>query len=113
LITSDDCATYPEVLLNQYGETVVPPRTGKPGRQRAPYKRWPVGSAYATVNKTYAKGTVTAVDRILTFLRPGSLARLIPEDGCCHDRDLSPHPGRHCARTWDMSTTWQHAVNDN
>jgi len=65
LITSDDCSTYPEVLLNQYGTTVVEPRTGKRGRPRAPYKRWPARSAYATVNKTYAKGTVTEVKRKL------------------------------------------------
>jgi len=74
LITSDDCTTYPEVLLKQYGETVVPPPTGKPGRPRAPYKRWPAGSAYATVNKTYAKGTVTAVKRTLVHGTPEDLA---------------------------------------
>jgi len=74
LITSDDCSTYAEVLLNQYGETVVPPATGKRGRPRAPYKRWPAGSAYASVNKTYAKGTVTAVDRTLVHGTPEDLA---------------------------------------
>jgi hypothetical protein len=73
LITSDDCTTYAEVLLQQYGETVVPPRTGKPGRPRAPYKRWPAGSAYASVNKTYAKSTVTAVHRTLVHGTPEDL----------------------------------------
>ena len=74
MITTDDCSTYAEVLLNQYGETVTPPRTGKPGRPRAPYKRWPPGSAYASVNKTYAKGTVVAVSRTLVHGTPEDLA---------------------------------------
>ncbi len=73
MITSDDCTTYAEVLLQQYGETVVPPRTGKPGRPRAPYKRWPAGFAYASVNKTYAKSTVTAVHRTLVHGTPEDL----------------------------------------
>ncbi len=51
--------------MEQYGKLVVPPRTGKPGRPRKPFKRWPEGSAYATVNKTYRKGKVVAVDRKL------------------------------------------------
>ena len=74
MITSDDCITYGEVLLNQYGETVLPPPTGKRGRPRAPYKRWPAGSAYASVNKTYAKGTVATVDRTLVHGTPEDLA---------------------------------------
>jgi len=65
---------YPEVLLNQYGETVVAPKTGKSDRPRLPYKRWPAGSAYATVNKTYTKGTVTAVSRKLVHGTPEDLA---------------------------------------
>ena len=51
----------------------MPPRTGKRGRPRAPYKQWPAGSAYATVNKTYAKGTVTAVSRKLVHGTPEDL----------------------------------------
>jgi hypothetical protein len=53
------------VLLQQYGETVVPPRTGQPGRPRNPYQKWPEDATYATVNKTYRKGTVAAVARKL------------------------------------------------
>jgi hypothetical protein len=51
--------------MERYGEPVVPPRTGKPGRPRKPYKKWPAGSAYATVNKTYRKGKVAVVKRTL------------------------------------------------
>ena len=39
LITTDDCNTYADVLMEQYGETVVPERTGKPGRPRSPFKQ--------------------------------------------------------------------------
>ncbi len=43
----------------------MPPRTGKPGRPRKPHKRWPAGTACATVNKTYRKGKVAATERKL------------------------------------------------
>ena len=81
MISTDDCSTYTEVLLNQYGETVVPPPTGKPGRPRGPYKRWPAGSAYASVNKTYAKGTVTAVGRTLVHGTHEDLAAALERSG--------------------------------
>ena len=75
VITTDDCSTYAEVLLGQYGETVVPPRTGKPGRPRKPYKQWPAGTTYATVNKTYRKGKVAVVRRTLVHGSEEDLAR--------------------------------------
>lgn len=53
------------MLLEQYGETVTPPKTDGPGRPRKPFKRWPEGSAYATVNKTYKRGKVVATERKL------------------------------------------------
>jgi hypothetical protein len=65
LSTSDDCSMYDQVLLEQYGQVVVPPRTGLPGRPRQPYLQWPQGAAYATVRKTYKKGQVHTVAREL------------------------------------------------
>ena len=62
------------MLLQQYGETVVPPRTGKPGRHRKPCKQWPAGAAYATVNKTYRQGRVVAVSRTLVHGTHGDLS---------------------------------------
>ena len=38
LMTSDDCSAYKAAILHAYGETITPPRTGKPGRPKAPYK---------------------------------------------------------------------------
>ena len=74
MITTDDCANYKDVLLAQYGELVVPPRSGRAGRPPVPFKQWPVGAAYATVNKTYAKGRVAEIRRSLVFGTPLELA---------------------------------------
>jgi hypothetical protein len=63
--------------LEQYGQTVVPPKTNKPGRPRKPFKRWPRGAAYATVNKTYARGTVVATERKLVHGTQQDLARAL------------------------------------
>ena len=51
--------------MQQYGEFVVPPRSGRRGRPRKPYVRWRAGSVYATVSKQYRKGRVAAVSRKL------------------------------------------------
>ncbi len=63
--------------MEQYGEEVVPPKTGKRGRPRKPYKQWPEGSAYATVCKTYRKGKVEAVERKLVHGTKEDLARAL------------------------------------
>ena len=78
-ITTDDCNTYPAVLLEEYGEAVVPPRTGRPGRPRKPLKRWPEGSAYATVNKAYRNGRVAEVKRKLVHGTQADLAQALQE----------------------------------
>lgn len=65
LVTTDDCNNYAGPLLEQYGEIVVPERTGRPGRPREPYLQWPQGSVYATVNKEYGGGRVVSVKREL------------------------------------------------
>ena len=36
--TSDELPHYAAALLEVYGQTVVPPRTGRPGRPRSAYK---------------------------------------------------------------------------
>jgi IS1 family transposase len=67
LITTDEYAAYPEAILRAYGETVVPPRTGKPGRPKAPYQVPPQALRYATVHKTRKKGRVVKVDYRVVF----------------------------------------------
>ncbi len=67
--------------MQQYGEVVNPPRTGKPGRPRKPFLRWPDTGSYATVKKTYSKGKVTAVARKLVHGTDEALADAL-ESSC-------------------------------
>jgi len=67
LMTSDDYAAYEGAILQAYGETVIPPRTGKPGRPKAPYKAPPVGLNYAVVTKRREKGRVVEVGTRVVF----------------------------------------------
>jgi IS1 family transposase/transposase-like protein len=67
LITTDEYSAYEGAILEAFGEEVVPPRTGKPGRPRGPYKVPPVGLNYATVHKTRKKGRVVEVATRVIF----------------------------------------------
>jgi IS1 family transposase len=67
LITSDEYRAYKPAILNAYGTEIVPPRTGKPGRPKAPYKVAPPELRYATVHKTREKGRVVKVDFRVVF----------------------------------------------
>jgi hypothetical protein len=66
-ITTDEYAPDKEAILEVYGQEVVPPRTGKPGRPRKPYKVAPEGLHYATVHKTRKKGRVVSVATRVIF----------------------------------------------
>jgi IS1 family transposase len=70
-MTSDAYPAYEAAILHAYGEEVTPPRTGRPGRPRAPYKVPPAGLAYATVEKVRKKGRVV---EILTRVVFGTMA---------------------------------------
>jgi IS1 family transposase/transposase-like protein len=67
LITTDEYAAYRGAILEVFGEEVVPPRTGKPGRPRRPYKVAPEGLNYATVHKTRKEGRVVSVTTRVIF----------------------------------------------
>ena len=67
LMTSDEYPPYKGAILKVYGEEVVPPRTGRPGRPRAAYKVPPPDLKYATVHKTRKKGRVVKVDLRVVF----------------------------------------------
>jgi IS1 family transposase len=71
LVTSDEYPAYPEALLAVFGEQVVPPRTGKPGRPAGPRLMPPTGMSHATVHKSRAKGRVVSVEsRVVTGALP-------------------------------------------
>jgi IS1 family transposase len=67
LITSDEYAPYRSAILKAYGEEVVPPRTGKPGRPKGPYHVPPPDLNYATVHKTRRNGRVVNVTFRVVF----------------------------------------------
>jgi IS1 family transposase len=74
LITTDGYPAYEEAILAAYGETVTPPRTGKRGRPKAPYKVAPEGLTYAVVEKARAKGRVVEVATRVVF---GTMAAVL------------------------------------
>ena len=61
---------------------MLPPRTGKPGRPRKPYKQWPEDAVYATVQKTYRKGRVESVERKITYGTAEDLASTLKASTC-------------------------------
>ncbi len=67
LMTSDDYPAYETAILPTYGETITPPRTGKPGRPKAPYRAAPPGLTYATVTKRPEEGRVVEVGTRVVF----------------------------------------------
>ncbi len=67
LMTSDDYPAYETAILHAYGETVTPPRTGKPGRPKAAYQAAPAGLSYAVVTKRREKGRVVEVGTRVVF----------------------------------------------
>jgi len=71
LMTSDAYPAYVTAILDAYGETVTPPRTGGPGRPRKASKRPPESLTYATVEKVRKKGRVV---EILTHVVFGTMA---------------------------------------
>jgi len=67
LITTDEFAPYRGAILEAYGNTITPPRSGKRGRPRKAYKVVPAGLTYATVHKTRARGRVVKVEQRIIF----------------------------------------------
>jgi hypothetical protein len=67
LITTEEYSPYEGAILEAFGTEVVPPRTGRRGRPRSPYKVAPDGLNYATVHKTRKKGRVVEVTRRVIF----------------------------------------------
>ena len=74
LITTDGYRAYEEAILDAYGETITPPRTGQRGRPKAPYKVAPKGLTYAVVEKTRAKGRVVSIVTRVVF---GTMAAVV------------------------------------
>jgi IS1 family transposase len=69
LITTDEYLPYRQAILEAYGQCVVPPPTGRPGRPRSPHWVAPPHLLYATVHKTREKGRVVKVETRVVFGR--------------------------------------------
>src|SRR3954464_5190157 len=67
LITTDEYAPYRGAILEAYGVTITPPRSGRRGRPQKPYKSPPAGLTYATVHKTRSRGRVVKVEQRVIF----------------------------------------------
>ncbi len=74
LFTTDGYPADEDAIWGSYGETISPPRTGKPGRPRAPYKVAPKGLTYAVVEKTREKERVVSIATRVVF---GTMAAVI------------------------------------
>ncbi len=74
LMTTDGYPAYEAAILDAYGATITPPRTGRRGRPKAPHKVAPAGLTYAVVEKTRAKGRVVKVATRVVF---GTLAAVV------------------------------------
>ena len=67
LITSDEYKPCRGAILKAYGEKVLPKRTGKPGRPKAPHYKPSPALRYATVHKTRQKGRVVKLGFRVVF----------------------------------------------
>jgi hypothetical protein len=107
LVTSDEYAAYREALLAVFGERVVPPRTGKPGRPAGPRVVPPEGLCYARVHKTRAKGRVVSVESrvVLGELPAGAgVSTSYLERQNATDRHRNARKGR---KTYQFSKDWE------
>jgi IS1 family transposase len=107
LITSDEWSAYPEAIRTVFGEVVVPPRTGRPGRPAGPRVEPPDGMCYATVHKARERNRVVSVEARVVFgeLRAGdrvSTSYLERQNGT--DRHRNARKGR---KTYRFSKAWE------
>ncbi len=94
LMTSDEYAAYPAAILAAYGETVVPERTGRPGRPRLEYRRVPEELVYATVHKVRENNQVVAVEGRLAYGTPEQLEEAL-ENSPVSERVTTAHVERY------------------
>jgi IS1 family transposase len=79
LMTSDEHAPYAAVIPEVYGEGVVPPRTGKPGRPAGPRTVPPEDLQYATVHKTRENNCVVQVEARVVYGTEAGVARALEQ----------------------------------
>jgi hypothetical protein len=117
LMTSDGYPAYEAAILRTYGETITPPRTGKPGRPRAPYTAPRAGLTYAAVEKRRDKGRVVAVLARVVFGTMAAVAAVLAASRAGrvintsfverHNGTDRHHNARKSRRTYRFSKDWR------
>ncbi len=117
LMTSDSYPAYETAILHAYGETVTPPRTGRPGRPRGPYKVPPTGLVYATVEKVRKKGRVVEILTRAVFGTMAAVAAALAGSRVSRSINTSfierqnatdrHHNARKSRRTYRFSKDWR------
>jgi len=106
-ITSDEYSVYPEAILEVFGVSVVPPRTGQPGRPAGPRLMPTQELSYHTVHKTRRRGRVVKVETRTIFgpacaAAKASTSYLERQNGT--DRHRNARKGR---KTYRFSKDWE------
>ena len=107
LVSTDGYPAYEDALLGSFGEEVVPPRTGKPGRPAGPRLEPPEGMCYGRVQKEKEKGRVVAVQTEVVFgeLPEGEgISTSYVERHNATDRHRNARKGR---KTYRFSKDWE------
>jgi IS1 family transposase len=118
LMTSDSYPAYETAILAAYGETVTPPRTGKPGRPKAPYTAPRAGLTYAAVEKRREKGRVVEILTRVIFGTMAAVAAALARAGTGraintsfverHNGTDRHHNARKSRKTYRFSKDWRH-----
>jgi hypothetical protein len=117
LMTSDAYPAYETAILGVYGETVTPPRTGKPGRPKGPDTVPPADLVYATVAKRRAKGRVVAIRTRVVFGTTAAVAAALKGSRVSRSVNTSflerqhltdrHHNARKSRKTYRFSKDWR------
>lgn len=117
LMTSDSDPAYETAILEAYGEAVVPPRTGKPGRPKGASKTPPADLVYATVEKVRSKGRVVEVLTRVVFGTMAAVAAALAGSRVSRSINTSfierqnatdrHHNARKSRRTYRFSKDWR------
>jgi len=118
LMTSDSYPVYETAILQVYGETVVPPPTGKPGRPRSPYRVPRAGLTYAVVEKRREKGRVVEILTRVIFGTMAAVASALARSGVGrtintsfverHNGTDRHHNARKARKTYRFSKDWRY-----
>ena len=81
LFTADDLPHYAQPILQTYGVLVTPPRTGRPGRPRAPFWAPSPSLRYAQIIKRRERDQVIEKRVVIVFGDQGEIQDLLAENG--------------------------------